>query len=78
MSRHTLWAGAAASAVVAVMAALALAPVASADPDPQEVFDEHLRLAALPSVVIRMEGRDDPHAADRLAEWWSATVDPDT
>lgn len=54
----------------------ALAPAAPADPDPQEVFDEHLRLAALPSVVIRLEGRDDALAADRLADWWRTIVDP--
>ncbi|MDO8309673.1 MAG: hypothetical protein Q7V58_15125 [Actinomycetota bacterium] len=53
----------------------ALAPAATADPDPGAVFDEHLRLAALPSVVIRMEGRDDAQAADRLADWWQSTVE---
>ncbi|MDP1820859.1 MAG: hypothetical protein Q8K58_13350 [Acidimicrobiales bacterium] len=56
----------------------ALAPAGPTEPDPREVFDEHLRLAALPSVVIRMEGRDDPLVADRLLDWWRSTVDAAT
>ncbi|MHB8796768.1 MAG: hypothetical protein ACYC90_15100, partial [Candidatus Nanopelagicales bacterium] len=54
----------------------ALAPGGPADAGPQEVFAEHLRLAALPSAVIRLDGRDDALAADRLADWWRTTVDP--
>ncbi|MHB1163629.1 MAG: hypothetical protein ACYC3K_00110 [Candidatus Nanopelagicales bacterium] len=60
----------------ALMLRGALAPGGPADAGPQEVFAEHLRLAALPSAVIRLDGRDDALAADRLADWWRTTVDP--